>query len=544
MYTQRAPLKCKVFTRLCSMQLCELLWDEGESECIHVSTLFTCAGDEIGWSFVNKVRLSGTTFTAFCEEQNHNYQARSITSRKFMSPAVFIHWWFGWASNQRIDFRQPCSVCKFEPPYLACDATKIGVRINIVDVEPIEKVDDSTVILPSPSNRNSRCFLQYTDDIDDQETRNMRDRMSELSDPSLVPNVSDYNNMLGQIPPAIIESLNRLINGTMDKQEKTAYCNLLDILCGTTPLLAVIPGRYLEEFQQLLQIINLESQDIHPVIADSLDRMRAYSPEIRELILASKKVHDNTVPNDILELLQYIATRIEDFLTTVTPSEPAQPQPGSYNPPKYGRAYYFNASGSRIRHVRSFAADGRTRSKKNYDDDPMPSESCSKDFPDPRASARGTCYSFFWFCPQHHHCYGFHLIPGSEGRKDPHASLYTHLDKPPRSIFYDFGCGYHEYSLNRESEYYKYVQFFHDIFHGYSHKCSCVYRSSRLSGFERVNSSICEQFNAFMQCIKTSARQMSQTRFMFYMQYFIHIWNERKSERYARLLQVAHSCME
>jgi len=34
---------------------------------------------------------------------------------------------------------------------------------------------------------------------------------------------------------------------------------------------------------------------------------------------------------------------------------------------------------------------------------------------------------FLWFCPAHGHCYGFHVIPGSEGRKDPANSLYTFL---------------------------------------------------------------------------------------------------------------------
>ena len=65
-----------------------------------------------------------------------------------------------------------------------------------------------------------------------------------------------------------------------------------------------------------------------------------------------------------------------------------------------------------------------------------------------------------------------------EGRKDPAASLYIHLEMPPDDIFYDFACNLHEYCLNRESGFYEHVRFFfHDIFHGYAHKCSCAYRS-------------------------------------------------------------------
>ena len=40
----------------------------------------------------------------------------------------------------------------------------------------------------------------------------------------------------------------------------------------------------------------------------------------------------------------------------------------------------------------------------------------------------------------HGHCYGFHIIPGSEGRKDPHASLNTHCEIAPKNIVYDFAC--------------------------------------------------------------------------------------------------------
>lgn len=119
-------------------------------------------------------------------------------------------------------------------------------------------------------------------------------------------------------------------------------------------------------------------------------------------------------------------------------------------------------------------------------------------------------------------------MTGAEGRKDPAASLYSHLENPPTDIFYDFACNLQEYCLNRESGYYKNVRFFHDVFHSYAHKCSYAFKSRRLQGFESVNSEICEQFNSFIQCIKKSARQMNQSHFCFYLQFFLHEWNERK----------------
>ena len=126
---------------------------------------------------------------------------------------------------------------------------------------------------------------------------------------------------------------------------------------------------------------------------------------------------------------------------------------------------------------------------------------------------KGTCFMFLWFCPSHGHCYGFHIGNGSEGRKDAANSLLTHLPEAPSTIFYDFPCSLEEYCMNREGGYYGGTRFFHDIFHGYSHACSPAYSSKELDGFRGVNTSICKKFNSFLQCIKSSAKHMSQTHF-------------------------------
>ena len=89
----------------------------------------------------------------------------------------------------------------------------------------------------------------------------------------------------------------------------------------------------------------------------------------------------------------------------------------------------------------------------------------------PQVTHLDTCFMCAWFCPIHGHCWGFHLIEGSEGRKDPSASLYTHLEYAPKKALYDFGCGYEDYELDREAGYYARTQFFHDDFHGYRHNC-------------------------------------------------------------------------
>ena len=57
---------------------------------------------------------------------------------------------------------------------------------------------------------------------------------------------------------------------------------------------------------------------------------------------------------------------------------------------------------------------------------------CTKNFP---GISYG--YLFLWFCPMHGHSYGFHLIAGGEGRKDPLASLFK---SAPKDVFYDFSA--------------------------------------------------------------------------------------------------------
>ena len=70
----------------------------------------------------------------------------------------------------------------------------------------------------------------------------------------------------------------------------------------------------------------------------------------------------------------------------------------------------------------------------------------------------------------HGHCYGYHIIPGSEGRKNPAASLYAYSEVPPDVVLYDFACSLSEYVHNRESGFFASTRFYHDIFHGFTRK--------------------------------------------------------------------------
>jgi hypothetical protein len=139
---------------------------------------------------------------------------------------------------------------------------------------------------------------------------------------------------------------------------------------------------------------------------------------------------------------------------------------------------------------------------------------------------------FLVFCPQHGHCYGGHLIHKAEGRIDPMSLLYCFKPTPPKVFFYDYVCGFDIFASNRENAFVAETEMYHDVFHGVTHKsCSKAYTARRFSRFNYYNTSICEQFNSFLKCIRHSARNMSQPRFVFFVSFLIAIWNMEKEKQ-------------
>ena len=137
---------------------------------------------------------------------------------------------------------------------------------------------------------------------------------------------------------------------------------------------------------------------------------------------------------------------------------------------------------------------------------------------------------FFWLCPRHGHCYGGHLISGGEGRKDPMCSLLKYMREAPPFIFYDNACQLSEYSLSRSPRFFSDSQVYHDNFHSFTHTCSNVFTANGRVRNIASNTSICEQFNAYMANLKGVASGMKQEHFMFLVQCFVSDWNAGKTE--------------
>ena len=448
----------------------------------------------------------------------------------------------------KIDFRKPCPVCKFKPKHLACDGTKVGIGFRHSNFTEISKPDNENLIEPTLHRRLDRCFLPSSA-LNNKIMAKCRSylnyiskkTLNELAESELYTEEieEEKNRLLEQnLPPSSYDSYFRFRHN-MQNKEKEAYAIVMKMLSTTAPVCSLLPSAFAAKLKTLLD--HLSHTEEHPGGHEfynmSMAEMRTYAPELRHLIACSIDCNGE-LPVDIVLFLLHIVD--ESLNMETNEAEQANYQPGTYNPGKLGRAYYFSESGEKLRNVRKFSIDGQNRENNQYDDPPADFDKCEKYYSKTNVSARGTSSLFLWFCPIHGHCYGFHLT-NAEGRKDPSASLYTHLEYPPQDIFYDFSCNLQEYCLNRESDFYKNVRFFHDIFHGFSHKCSKAYRSSRLQGFECINSEICEQFNSFIQCIKPSARQMNQPHFCFYLQFFLNIWNEDKYDKYQQRLRVAHA---
>ena len=208
------------------------------------------------------------------------------------------------------------------------------------------------------------------------------------------------------------------------------------------------------------------------------------------------------------------------------PSSPFARIPNTYDPSS-GSAYYFTEHGEQICEMPEYRVSGRITTA-NYDEPPVVDGVGNKKFP--RAHTAGFGYLFLWFCPIHRHAYGFHLIQGGEGCKDPFSSLYKYLETPPTNVFCDFTCQLSEYCLNREPELFKNTRFWHDLFHAIGHKCGICFKSGRVCGLEGINTEICEQVNAFLQCIKYTAAHLSQEHFTFFCSFFCIFSTKRKQK--------------
>lgn len=96
-------------------------------------------------------------------------------------------------------------------------------------------------------------------------------------------------------------------------------------------------------------------------------------------------------------------------------------------------------------------------------------------------------------CMQHECVVGFHVMEHGEGRRDAFLPLHRFMKEAPEAFFSDYVCGIEETALNLQPEYWHGTSFYHDRFHGFSHKCSERFESRRHPQFSSFNTSLMEQ---------------------------------------------------
>ncbi|KDR76778.1 hypothetical protein GALMADRAFT_225673 [Galerina marginata CBS 339.88] len=134
----------------------------------------------------------------------------------------------------------------------------------------------------------------------------------------------------------------------------------------------------------------------------------------------------------------------------------------------------------------------------------------------------------------HSICYGFHHIPMAEGRNEVFSAIYTHWEKAPEIVIYDFACNLEPYCMTREADFFADTTFLIDKFHSAGHtKCgrasfvnTYVAANPRLMD---INSSAAECGNGGVHGIRKSVSYMTQDNAIVYTKVYFSYWNRFKS---------------
>ncbi|XP_072030816.1 uncharacterized protein [Amphiura filiformis] len=130
LYTDNGIVSLVICDRQCLNEEAECVLEySGRQDGLHILSIYTACGDEIGWDYVSHVMNSTITFSGYCSIVNERYPP----GESFMSRQTFIDFIFSWMAN----FRQAFQVRGTNPKVLACDGTKLGIFSKNSFVSPI-----------------------------------------------------------------------------------------------------------------------------------------------------------------------------------------------------------------------------------------------------------------------------------------------------------------------------------------------------------------------------------------------------------------------
>jgi hypothetical protein len=527
----QAPIRCRVFYLKCleDTGICEhKLQYSGKEDSVFLWSRQVAAPDEIGWDFVNRVLTCKTSFSAFCNDMSRIYRSIHPLSAAFMNKSTFISWFFAWCGKMNIDFRDHIDPwCRNNPKSIAGDGTHIGLPFRRLDISPIEKADTEEKKKPN-HKRFQRVLMPYIPGVEDHIVRRARQHVKNTAKRFLshdVPTIDaatktiEDENVLQVCPQdrRCKDLISLFLKEDLPAPLKQALAEMFFLLSSDAAITTVVPRRF-------------HADVLAATYPPFTNTFNSFCPELgHALELSATHGKGDIFSNFLMYLVDFTNEVHRDDI----PYTPAVAIENSYNP-ESGVAYYFTPQGNIVRQLPVYELKSASA---NHDDQPCEEERCRKQFG--RVSVGGWTYLFLWFCPIHGHCYGFHIIQGAEGRKDPFSSVYRYMPQPPKEIFYDFACSLSEYCLNREPDFFINTRTWHDVFHGVNHTCGKNFKCRRLATFSGYNTEICEQFNSFIQCIKYTGTHLSQSHFCFFVQFLIYIWNKKKTAAFQKKVDLA-----
>lgn len=143
---------------------------------------------------------------------------------------------------------------------------------------------------------------------------------------------------------------------------------------------------------------------------------------------------------------------------------------------------------------------------------------------------------FVGCCP---HGLGLIAFPmsSSESPRFPVNSLVEYWKIPPKYVIYDNSCHAHEFALNREPSFFKNTHFLVDKFHWRNHTaCSRGYNSRLYPEAAKLNSQVCEQFNALLRKVALSAQYSNVRSYFLLVTSFILHHNEKIHRKFKNMV--------
>ena len=509
------PVRHRVMQYVCSNKSknCSIIYN-GEEDCIFFWSKDTACAVEVGYDFQSILLEFRGNFSKFCSYMNREYKKYNPDASTFLSVGTFEKWFFSWSAALEIDFRKSTDpFCGNNPTTVACDGTHVGVSFKQLDILPIDKPDND-IVVSSLHRKFDRTFMPYNNKPNKADIKVARQDLLQaclyfvemegerLGDEAIV-------NILQCIPqdPQCSNFIIHFINDDFSIDLRTAAARFLGLLLKDAPVSSVLPFSKLDRLTEVIAALKEQTQNI--LSKEVLDFLSTIGPEI-ELLLRQA----NQFLPSVCDFISYLCSFIISIHQNDPPTQPAIPIDGSYDP-ESGICYYFADGGKKVRQLPMYSiTDYKDTCRKNYT----------------KVGKHGWGYLFIWSCAEHGHVYGFHLISGAEGRKDPFSSAYQYMESAPEHIYYDFGCAFSDYCLNREPSFFRNTQFWIDEFHGHNHVCGDNHKPARVEGIPHPNTSICEQFNSYISDFKYFCNRQTQSHFCFFLQSFIHIWNQRKTE--------------